>query len=267
MAKGTPIALLIEQNGKIIMIEYSGKELNVKILLKYPTTNRPALFKKRIENWSFMAKCTHRIDWLCSFDENDPTMNTPEVHEWLISTEEKLSQRNIGLSWHYGNSRTKIEACNADMNMAPPFWRILVLVSDDMAVTEWDWDDSLAGDYCEYYPNYDGCLWYTDGRQDRLCTLSILGRPIYDELGYVYDPDFISTHCDDWFQFLMEKKGKIRRMDRQWFVHEWMKENADWLMRRNNNPVLFQQDKATLARKIKEYTYNNSIAKTGDKNG
>jgi hypothetical protein len=47
------------------------------------------------------------------------------------------------------------------------------------------------------YPTTNGILWFNDGFQgDKLNTLSIYGRAMYNELGYIYHPDYKSLFCD-----------------------------------------------------------------------
>jgi hypothetical protein len=47
---------------------------------------------------------------------------------------------------------------------------------------------------------FDKVIWVHDGLQnERLNTLSILGRKIYEQWGYIYHPDYKSFYCDNEF--------------------------------------------------------------------
>ena len=59
------------------------------------------------------------------------------------------------------------------------------------------WDDVIRNHMLARYPTTSGILWFNDGFQgEKLNTLSIYGRAIYNELGYIYHPEYKSLFCD-----------------------------------------------------------------------
>ena len=214
----------------------------MKFLLKYPSRSRPDLFRRRVENWTQKASGVHNLYWLCTFDADDASMTDPAMQAWCMA-------RN--LHCHYGPPRGKVAAINADMEWAPEA-DIYIIVSDDMAVLQQDWDQTVATDMLANFPDLNGALWYLDGRQDRTCTLSIMGQPIYEEIGHLYNPAFQSVYCDNFYHELMHRTGRLKRIDTPVFCHEWGAENRDALMRRNEAPELYRQDQKTFERLMDE---------------
>ena len=104
------------------------------------------------------------------------------------------------VAWHqiyFGQSKTKIEACNANMNEVTYPWDIVVLVSDDMIPRAPGWDHTIRNHMLAYFPDTDGILWYNDGCQkENLNTLCVYGRKMYESFGCIYRPEYKSFYCD-----------------------------------------------------------------------
>lgn len=216
----------------------------MKFLLKYPTRSREHLFVESVNLWRATASGLHELHWLVSCDTDDVTMNNQEIWEWC---------RERGVPIYYSENKTKVQAINANMDQAPADWDVLVLVSDDMIPSEcWD---QIVGDHM---PEDLRCgLWFPDGRRRDLCTLSIFGRPILEEVlgGYIYHPEFRSVYCDDYYHVLMQQAGLLKFVDLPVFRHAWGEQNKDALMRRNENPTWYRQDKNTYQRLLQERRY------------
>ncbi len=162
----------------------------MKILLKCPTRSRPRKVIETLGSYIRMASHLNLLGVAVSCDDNDPTMaNTSEL-ETLLSR----------CAWHKvfrGPNRSKIEACNANMNEIDWDWDIVVLVSDDMIPKIRGYDDVLRNHMLASFPNRDGILWCNDGYQEqKLNTLCIFGRRFYEEQGYIYAPEYKSLFCD-----------------------------------------------------------------------
>jgi hypothetical protein len=116
------------------------------------------------------------------------------------TVEARLQQVLASTAWRRifrSPNKTKIEACNANMSEIDWDWQIVVLVSDDMIPQLKGWDDVIRNHMLARYPDTNGILWFNDGFQgDKLNTLSIYGRALYNELGYIYHPDYKSLFCD-----------------------------------------------------------------------
>jgi hypothetical protein len=108
----------------------------------------------------------------------------------------------------YGDNTNKIQAVNADIASVPWDWQILVIVSDDMVPQIKGYDDVLRNHMLANFADTNGILWVNDGTQgDKLNTISIMGRAMYDSFGYVYHPAYKSLFCDTEFTNLC--KGSL----------------------------------------------------------
>jgi hypothetical protein len=127
-----------------------------------------------------------------SCDTDDTSMST--------TVEDRLHQVLGSTAWHRifrSSNKTKIEACNANMSEIDWDWQIVVLVSDDMIPQLKGWDDVIRNHMIARYPDTNGILWFNDGFQgEKLNTLSIYGRAMYNELGHIYSPEYKSLFCD-----------------------------------------------------------------------
>lgn len=172
----------------------------MKILVKFPTRSRPEQFLKTLSEYYRKAKDNSKIEYLISYDLDDSKMSAG-----IIAQAQSLGSnvKCIG-----GNSKSKIDACNRDITK-PYNWDILLLVSDDMIVQVDGWDEVIRSKMKQAYKNTDGCLWFYDGHQKRICTLSCIGRKYYERFEYVYHPDYMSLWCDNEFTDVAQSLGKI----------------------------------------------------------
>jgi hypothetical protein len=138
------------------------------------------------------------------------------------------------------------------MQWMPSDVSICVIVSDDMEVLAQNWDCIVADAMLAAFPDLNGALWYHDGRQNRTCTLSIMGKPIYDKLGYLYYPEYESVYCDNDFHELMQRSGRLKFCGCKVFKHDWREENNDPLMARNERSEVYAKDKAVWERRRRE---------------
>ena len=104
------------------------------------------------------------------------------------------------LAWgrvYFSQNKSKIAACNANMDEIDYPWDIVVLVSDDMIPRIEGWDATIRMYMQSYFPDTNGILWFNDGHQgDKLNTLCIYGRKFYESQGYIYHPEYKSLFCD-----------------------------------------------------------------------
>ena len=168
------------------------------------------------------------IQVLVSYDSDDPTMTSQIVKQAMGMTD------NIAMI--SGESKNKIDACNRDVNDFTD-WDILVLMSDDMIPQVEEWDDIVRYDMKTQFPDLDGALWYSDGYQDRICTMSIMGRKYYERFGYIYHPSYTSLFCDEEHTVVAQNLGKLFKSDTCLFRHEHPKNtqrvSMDALYKRN----------------------------------
>lgn len=201
----------------------------MKFLFKYPSRNRKDLFKSTFGKWKGMLSGKHGVEFLISLDRDDEQMNTPEMHGFLDS------QSNT--TYCFGESTSKVEAINANMDSdcAKKDWETVVLISDDMIPQVHGYDDIIATEMNKNYDDFSGAIWFNDGLTGNvLCTLSILGRKLFDRFGYLYHPDYKSLFCDNEFQSVCQSWGKMTYVDDVIIRHAWVDATgADALHLRN----------------------------------
>jgi hypothetical protein len=162
----------------------------MKLLIKFPTRTRPEKFFKTLDTYYANIIDHANTFFLISLDHDDISMN----NENCI----KLLKKYNNLDYCFGYNKSKIEACNADINNRD--FDIILLASDDMIPIVYGFDNIIRSDMQKYFPNLNGSLWYNDGYQkENLNTLSILGKAYYDKFGYIYNPDYKSFYCDNEF--------------------------------------------------------------------
>jgi len=123
------------------------------------------------------------------------------------------------LYYYIGNSKTKIEAVNADLEDFTDF-DILLLASDDMIPQVQGFDNDIRENMEKYFPDTDGILWFFDGKRRDLNTLCILGKKYYDRFGYIYHPGYKSFYCDDEFTQVGNRLGKQQFIEKVIIEHK-----------------------------------------------
>lgn len=197
----------------------------MKILCKYASRQRPVWFRETLEKWQKLLSGKHEALFVVSIDQDDETMNNDDMRNYCQSK---------GVELCVGNSKTKIEAINADM--VGRDFDILIVVSDDMIPQIRNYDDVIVKDMMACFPDLDGALHYNDGQHGRakLITCSIMGKKMYDRFGYIYHPAYKSVFCDDEFTDVVRAWDKVMYIDLVVIRHEWKKYGADALYRRND---------------------------------
>lgn len=155
-----------------------------------------------------MAKEPYNIKFLVSFDVDDETMN------WSII--QRASKIHNDITFVAGTSRNKVHAINRDMEIAGE-WDIVMIASDDMIPCIEHWDDVIRSNF----DSSDQALWFFDGHQHRICTLSIMGKDYYNRFNYLYHPEYTSLWCDNEYTDVALQLGKMKHFpDTILFKHE-----------------------------------------------
>lgn len=184
----------------------------MKILIKFPTRSRPDKFFRTFSLYSSYLSGKHEVEFVITMDEDDPSMNNNGTRQFFAD------RKNVKCC--FGKSKTKIEAVNADMESRG--FDVLILASDDMLPKVMHYDAIVADSMTRHFPNLDGALHFNDGFRGRvLNSLSIMGKKLYDHFGYIYHPDYISLWCDNEFQAVTEKAGKVVYIDTVVIQHQW----------------------------------------------
>lgn len=188
----------------------------MKLLIKFPTRNRKNKFLTTLRKYQLFLSGKNNVHFLITMDENDTEMNDPFVKDILNSYS--------NVSYYYGDSKSKIEAVNKDIEKIQE-WDIVVLASDDMIPQVKEYDDIIIENMKKYYPDTDGILFFNDGfKKNELNTLCILGKKYYDRFGYIYNPGYRSVYCDNEFTEVGNLLGRQTYIDHVIIKHE----HPDW---------------------------------------
>jgi len=207
-----------------------------KLIYKFPSRNRPDKFKHVLEKSISLLSGKHDVRFVITLDNDDETMNNDEMREWMDNLD-------VDLVYHYGDSKSKIEACNA--NLEDEEGDALILVSDDMVPCFQDFDDIIMQGMEQFFPDMDGAIKFYDGlrpREDLLMTLPVLGWNLYKKFGYIYHPDYTSLYCDNEMTIVCRDLGKLIVSPVCIFRHEWTNEPFDELHARNENSDMYAVD-------------------------
>jgi hypothetical protein len=178
-------------------------------------------------------------------DEDDATMNNPNMKQWL-----ETRAKNANIKWFFGHSKSKIEACNA--NLGGVDGDVLLLASDDMVPVLMGYDMIIFSVFEQAFPDFDGAIKFWDGlrpKEDMLMTLTVMGFPLYKQFGYIYNPEYKSLYCDNEQTQVCASLGKFRRCDVCIIQHQWTSEPFDTLHARNENAVMYGVDGETFKRR------------------
>lgn len=217
---------------------------NLKILIKFPTRGRPDKFFNVLNKYIEMSTNISRTAFLITLDYDDSAMNNQNVIQKL-----EEYKKHVKLAYFFGNSKTKMQAINCDMDKING-WDIVLLASDDMIPVVKGYDEIIRHDMNEYFRDTDGVLWYNDGGQNNINTLCILGKKYYDRFGYIYNPEYISLWCDNEFTDVSIQLKRVYKSDQVIIEHQhpvYQKTNYDELYIRNES--YFNLDKETYVKR------------------
>jgi hypothetical protein len=187
----------------------------MKLLIKFPSRERPEKFFQALDKYIQYANNTNKIAFLLSFDADDVTMNNDVVKNRL----KKYQDQGIKLVYFFGSSKTKIQAVNADIEKVTG-WDVLLLASDDMIPVVQGYDDIIRKDMNDHFRDFDGVLWYSDGGQNNINTLCILGKKYYHRFNYIYYPEYISLWCDNEFTEVSSILNKVYKSEKIIIEHQ-----------------------------------------------
>lgn len=182
-----------------------------KILIKFPSRERPQKFRDCIANILDTVQKPENILIVATLDSDDSTM------EWA-KTFDKPFFKAI-----YGNSTNKIHAVNRDMSKISYDWNYCLVMSDDMKFISKGWDRII-----DHYFNM-----FSDGKErelilhfptdnqhgDRIITMPIFNKQWYNRFGYIYHPSYISLFCDDEQTIVSKITGSYRKVNEQIAKH------------------------------------------------
>jgi hypothetical protein len=185
-----------------------------KLLIKFPTRNRPDVFMTTLDRYYENLSGEYEVEFLITLDDDDKSMQNQLMLDFLDSKK--------NLTYCFGNSNSKVQAVNADINHANTF-DVLLLASDDMRPVIRGYDKIIIEKMRENFPDGDGVLHFNDSRTGQgLNTLCILGKKYYERFGYIYHSDYSSLWCDNEFHEVSLRLGKTVYIDQVIIKHDWV---------------------------------------------
>jgi len=199
------------------------------ILVQFPTLGRPKKFLECFRLYVEKLSGYHQVVFNIICDDADLTMQDDHVRAEIAKIIWDAQQRLKVKPFYdifFDAGTTKISAINSHINIDN--YDIVICASDDMIPYVDNWDDRIAKDMQRYYPDTDGCLSYSDGRDiGNLITFSILGKRLYQRFGYIYHPDYVGLYCDNEFTDEVNKLGKVTYLEDTLFGHEHYAEEGN----------------------------------------
>jgi hypothetical protein len=218
----------------------------MKLLVKFPTRGRKDKFFSTLNLYYEYCEDIDNTEFLISIDSDDNEMNNEEVVNRINS------YKNIKVV--IGNSLSKIDAVNRDLNGFEKEWDILLLASDDMIPQVKGYDKIIKDNMLFNYPDTDGILWFNDGFQgNRLNTLCILGKKYYKRFNYIYNPEYRSCWSDNEFMVVGNLLKRQSYIDQVIIKHE----HPDWGYGKND--FVHQKN-------VSDFNYDYNIYKIRESN-
>ena len=189
----------------------------MKLLIQFPTYNRPDKFLRVLRAYVESASIHNDLFININCDASDLSMTNTDMQVAIQSILD--IKENIQGVVNYDDDTDKISAINDHIDGKD--FDIVICASDDMVPKIYSWDQEIVTAMRENFPELDGCVHFNDGNTDgKLITFSILGKRLYDELGYIYHPDYKSLYCDDEFTQVVRSMGKEKYIDKIIITHE-----------------------------------------------
>jgi hypothetical protein len=186
-----------------------------KILFKFATRSRTEKFFAGIDNIIDNVSDKNNFKILVSADMDDLSMFNKHVAKRLIPYVEKGYVIPV-----FGTSKSKIDAINRDMQHAPADWDILVNFSDDMEFNVYGFDQIIREKFTIHFQDTNGNIYFNDGFvQDKVSTMSIIGRQYYNQFNFIYHPSYFSLWCDNEYTEIAQRKNKIQYFPQNIYTH------------------------------------------------
>jgi hypothetical protein len=139
-----------------------------------------------------------------------------------VKSEGKFLEK-IGANVIFAERAGKIGSINRDMEYAPSDYDIIMQPADDFTCRVAGWNTRIVEELSTF-DNYDGVIWFFDGYQPNIDTLSIMGRKYYERFNYIYHPEYRILWADVEFTEVADRLDRLIFSEDVLFVHE----HPDW---------------------------------------
>ena len=164
----------------------------MRFSLLHPSRNRVRLAEQAIAEWKGKFSGDTPLEYILSIDTDDGD----------VAGYRQLAERQ-GVRLIIHPNRSIVDAVNHAAQAATGDF--FVVVSDDFGCPEL-WDRALAA---VVGARRDVAVLVHDAGDARIMTLPIVGRTLYERLGYVYYPEYFSMFCDDDLTQVAAGLGKL----------------------------------------------------------
>ncbi len=217
----------------------------MKIVFLLPSKSRPTKFFNTVEN--IIENCvTEDYEIISVCDESDETMNNQDVR-LKISEYPKLTV-------YYHETEGKISAINTCVQHIPDDASIIVLLADDIFITEKGFDVHIEEDMKQFFPDgKKGLINYPDQIVgDRQITMPVMSKSLIDYFGYIYNPNYRAVFCDNEQLAVVKQLGYYKFVNKRLYEHRhtiWGLSANDDLNRYNES--FYHTDKETFFKRQK----------------
>lgn len=202
----------------------------MKILYKLTSRSRPLRLFRVINNIQSLSTTEDYLIW-CTLDSDD--VSCADIAHQLDKIEK--------VKYHYGRSKSKVDAINRDMDLVPE-WDILVNVSDDQLFLAKGFDEiiinavtSAREDCFIHFPE--------ENAKHYLATMSIMDKRYYSRDNYIYHPSYFSLWCDNEALEVAKRRGRHFIQSTLIFEHlHPVYKKAPWDEQYYRTEAYYQQD-------------------------
>ena len=172
----------------------------MQISIIHPSRGRAAMAQDACRAW--LDKCSNvgNIEYILSLDYDDKE-NQLRYYNLFFEQIKKDYKLNLIIEFNY--NRNVVDAMNAGAAVSKG--DLLVCISDDFDCPL-DWDKAIITNIIKETPCALGTI---DGikKDGEVLTLPILNRLLYNELGYIYFPEYTGLFADNDLAELCITKG------------------------------------------------------------
>lgn len=193
----------------------------MKISVVHPSRNRPERAHKCWFNMVSKQSEDNEIEYILSLDSDEPQI---EKYEQLFGS------HKVKVIFRANNYA--IQAMNAGAQYATG--DIIVGISDDFDTMPRNWDNAIVNTLPLDQPHL---LKTFDGAQKWICTLPIMNRKLYQQLGYLYNPEYLHMFADTHLSSICDLLGVTIYRNDILFPHNHYtnKNNKDEVNTRNDS--------------------------------
>lgn len=178
---------------------------SIDLLIMVPTRSRPKQIFEMLDKYYAYLSGQVKVLFVISCDNDDLTMNNPEIIQRL--------QSYPHLVCNFGPNKSKIEAFNRNLEMYD--FDMVFGIADDTEPCVKGFDQIIVDTMYKNFPDLDGVLNPYDGHVAEECnTLPVIGRKFFDRFGYFYHPDYKALVCD------MEITNVSRMLKKEYVIEQ-----------------------------------------------